>query len=170
MYTENACRASKDGEITPDNLEPIPKNPIIASFFNQIGNADELGSGTKNLFKYTRYYSGEYPQLIERDIFKIIVPLDDIYALDFVLRDSVGDSVRDKVGDKVGDTSIKRLNDNQQLILQYLKESPKLSATAIGKKIGISSRKVEVNIKKLKEQGFLMRIGNPRTGYWKVIE
>lgn len=118
--------------------------------------------GSYIVCKYTRYYSGEYPQLIEGDIFKIIVPLDDIYAQDFVLRDSVGD--------KVGDTSIKRLNDNQQLILQYLKESPKLSAVAIGKKIGISSRKVEVNIKKLKEQGFLMRIGNPRTGYWKVIE
>lgn len=32
MYVENASRASKDGLITPDNLEPNPKNPIIAAF------------------------------------------------------------------------------------------------------------------------------------------
>lgn len=33
MYVENASRASKDGLITPDNLEPNPKNPIIAAFY-----------------------------------------------------------------------------------------------------------------------------------------
>lgn len=33
MYTENANRALKEGLITPDNLEPNPKNPLIASFF-----------------------------------------------------------------------------------------------------------------------------------------
>ena len=32
MYTENANRSSGDGIITPDNMEPNPKNPIIASF------------------------------------------------------------------------------------------------------------------------------------------
>ena len=29
MYTENANRSSGDGIITPDNMEPNPKNPII---------------------------------------------------------------------------------------------------------------------------------------------
>lgn len=32
MYVENANRASQNIVITPDNMEPIPKNPIIASF------------------------------------------------------------------------------------------------------------------------------------------
>ena len=32
MYTENANRSLGDGIITPDNMEPNPKNPIIASF------------------------------------------------------------------------------------------------------------------------------------------
>ena len=45
MYVENANRASQYAVITPDNLEPNPKNPIIASFFRNIGYADQLGSG-----------------------------------------------------------------------------------------------------------------------------
>ncbi len=45
MYVENANRAVREGKITPDNLEPNPKNPIIASFFRNIGRADKLGSG-----------------------------------------------------------------------------------------------------------------------------
>lgn len=45
MYTENACKAHGQGPITPENLEPALKNPIIAKFFIQIGYADKLGSG-----------------------------------------------------------------------------------------------------------------------------
>ena len=33
MYVENASRAMGGGFITVDNLEPNPKNPIIAAFF-----------------------------------------------------------------------------------------------------------------------------------------
>ena len=45
----NANKALHYGVITPRNLEPEPKNPIIANFFHQIQLADELGSGVRNL-------------------------------------------------------------------------------------------------------------------------
>ena len=83
MYVENANRASQDAVITPENMEPFPKNPIIATFFRNIGYADQLGSGVRNLFKYSKYYSGKDPEFIEGDIFRIIVPLDDDYSFDF---------------------------------------------------------------------------------------
>jgi len=51
------------------------KNPIIARFFMNIGRADQLGSGIRNLYKYTKLYSGGEPELIEGDIFKTIIPL-----------------------------------------------------------------------------------------------
>lgn len=31
--------------------------PIISAFFSEIGRADELGSGVRNLFHYTKAYS-----------------------------------------------------------------------------------------------------------------
>lgn len=82
MYTENANRAVTGDPITPDNFEPNPKNPIIAAFFRNIGLADELGSGVRNLYYYSRRYSGADPELIDGDVFKIIVPLDDEYSFD----------------------------------------------------------------------------------------
>ena len=39
MFIENACRASSGEIVTPDNIEPDPKNPIIASFFREIAYA-----------------------------------------------------------------------------------------------------------------------------------
>ena len=63
-----AHRATGEGYITVDNLEPNPKNPIIAAFFRNIGYADQLGSGVRNLFKYSKYYSGQEPEFVEGDI------------------------------------------------------------------------------------------------------
>jgi predicted HTH transcriptional regulator len=53
----------EQGEINPNNFRAIPKNPIIAKFFYNIGRADELGSGVRNMFKYTKIYSGVAPKL-----------------------------------------------------------------------------------------------------------
>ena len=52
-----------------------PKNPAISKVFREIGLADELGSGMRNSYKYTRLYSGADPQFIEGDVFEIIIPL-----------------------------------------------------------------------------------------------
>lgn len=82
MYVENANRARKDGIITPENLEPYAKNPLIASFFRNIGYSDKLGSGVRKLFKYSYKYSGANPEFSEGDVFRITVPLNDEFSWD----------------------------------------------------------------------------------------
>lgn len=75
VHTANASRSFFSGRITPDNLYPRPKNPLIEKFFAQIGRAEELGSGTRTLFTYAPIYSnGGMPVLEEGDIFKAFVP------------------------------------------------------------------------------------------------
>jgi len=74
---ENGNRTHGFGAINPQTFTPFPKNPVIARVFKEIGMADELGSGVRNLFKFTGLYSnGNKPQLIEDDIFKIIIPIN----------------------------------------------------------------------------------------------
>lgn len=82
MFVENANRARKDGFITPENVEPYPKNPLIANFFRNIGYSDKLGSGVRKMFTYSRLYSGADPEFMEGDVFKIIVPLNEGYSWD----------------------------------------------------------------------------------------
>lgn len=76
LRTENASRAFFLGRITLADFNPVPKNPLIASFFNHLGLAEELGSGTRNLFKYTAAYSGREPILEEGSVFKATIPLE----------------------------------------------------------------------------------------------
>lgn len=77
LIIENGNKAHTHGIMTPANFSPFPKNPIIAGVFREIGWADELGSGVRNLFKYTKEYAGSDPQIIEEDVFKVTIPFNN---------------------------------------------------------------------------------------------
>ena len=55
-------------------------------------------------------------------------------------------------------------------IVKLLLENNQLSAAKLAEKIGVASRNIESNIKKLKELGILIRHGSPKNGYWEVID
>lgn len=78
IRTRNASRALWSGPVDLENLDPTPKNPIIARVFTQMGRSEELGSGTRNLYRLSRLYSGADPVLVEGDCFEAFVPVPDI--------------------------------------------------------------------------------------------
>lgn len=83
LLLDNASKAFRCGPVTPDNLSPIPKNPRIANFFKQMGLVDELGSGTRNLYRCCRLYSGGTPSLMEGDTFITSIPIEEpVYQLE----------------------------------------------------------------------------------------
>jgi ATP-dependent DNA helicase RecG len=84
--------------------------------------------------------------------------------------EKVGERVGEKVGEKVGDRNERKLNENQEKILLLIEENNSISARQLAEKIGISQRKIEENIVKIKKMGILVRKGSPKSGYWEVIE
>lgn len=74
IHTHNASRALYAGPVTPENLDPTPKNPIIANFFTQMGRSEELGSGVRNLYKCSLLYTGSLPKMSDGDSFEAFVP------------------------------------------------------------------------------------------------
>ena len=75
IYTENPNMPRTRGFITINNCIPYSKNPKIAKIFREIGLADELGSGVRNITNYSEIYSGQEPIFEEGDIFKATVLL-----------------------------------------------------------------------------------------------
>ena len=64
--------------IAKDLKQLINNGESLTVEFKEIGRADELGSGVRNLFKYSKIYSGAKPQLLEADIFRTIIPIRNI--------------------------------------------------------------------------------------------
>lgn len=162
MYVENANRASQNIVITPDNMEPIPKNPIIASFFRNIGYADQLGSGVRNLFKYSKFYSGNDPEFIEGDIFKIIVPLDEGNR-----EEQTTQSVT-QTTQLVTQTTQSKENDPEKNIMELIEQNPFLSQKQMAEKLNLNKNTLKYYIKKMKEKGVIERVGTNRKGKWIV--
>ena len=164
MFTENANRADSNEYITPNNFEPNPKNPIVSAFFRNIWLADELGSGTKNLYHYVPRYSGSDPEMIDGDIFRIIVPLNDDYSYD------AGTGKAQLKGNLK--RNLKRNDNNcaltEDLILEFLNNNPYATQIEVAAEIGKSRRSVQDAFKSLKESGKLERKGAKKNGKWVV--
>lgn len=77
VRTENSNKPHGFGVLNPETFTPFPKNPVIAAFFRQIGRADELGSGMRKLMRYGKAYGGANPELIEGDVFRIVVKVPE---------------------------------------------------------------------------------------------
>lgn len=81
IRTRNASRALFAGPVTLESLDPTPKNPTIANFFMQMGRSEELGSGTRSLYKFSRLYTGRGPVLEDGDQFTAFVPVPPVMAI-----------------------------------------------------------------------------------------
>ena len=67
-----------------------------------------------------------------------------------------------KLGDKLGD--------NQLQIIESIKMNPYISLSQLSTIVGISQTAIENNISKLKDLGFIKRIGPAKGGHWEVIK
>ena len=161
MYTENANRSSGDGIITSDNMEPNPKNPIIASFFRNIGWSDRLGSGVRNIFKYSKYYSGEEPEFVEGDVFRIIVPLNEDYSYDNVKN---GDK---KTAIKNGNKKIsKKTIQNYKKILEFMEEGKEYTIQDFCNLLNLKPSRTKELLKALTQD--IEQIGNNKNRKYRL--
>ena len=146
-----------------------------------IGYADKLGSGVRNLYKYSKIYSGKDPEFIEGDVFKIIVPLNED-----LINESLGQidtqantqaaPIDTQANTKAAsiDTQAASIDtqvdtqDNVTMILSYIKSNPTASQPKIAKELGININSLKGTIRKLRKAGKIEREGTSQKGKWIV--
>jgi ATP-dependent DNA helicase RecG len=158
IYAENWNRSNVRGRLDPEDFTPESKNPLISKFFVNIARADNLGSGIRNLYKYTKLYSGGEPELIEGDVFKTIIPLSATgdgftTTVDFA-------DVEENVAD-VAERPTER-------IVTMLRQNPEITGLEIADRLSLSRRTVQRYLKTLKDSGVIVRNGSDRAGRWIV--
>lgn len=141
VITENANKAIGYGEIDISNFQPKSKNPTIAKVFREIGLAEELGSGVRNVAKYSKIYSASEPKFIEGDIFKTEVNL----------------IMSNKKSNKKFMES-----PNVAKILDYLETKEKITSTTAREITGLSIEGVRKILQKLHAQGVIEAHGANR--------
>lgn len=133
IYTENWNRAQRIGRIEPQDFTPYPKNPILANFFMNIGYADSLGSGVRNLYKFTKIYSGGEPDLEEGDIFKLTVPLERYHV------------------EENKYNGMNRMSERQNAILCMIEDNNSIQVEDIAQNYGVSRATILREIQEIKK-------------------
>lgn len=161
IYTENANRASWSGEITPENFEPNPKNPIIASFFRNIGLADKLGSGVRNIFKYAKYYQGGHPHFFEQDVFRTSVEFESTTI-------KVGNATINATISDTDATINATISEEDLQMLRLIQAKPDITYTELSEQLDLHRATVARRIKSLVKKRVISRIGARKTGVWII--
>ena len=165
------------------------RNKGIANVFGQMGLVEAWGSGIKRIFSAAEEYGLPQPKVKEFDnMFRVELfrggdsmkrmtgTDDDILKNIDKSSGNIGEPSENigEPSENIGELHQRKkkytLNDTQRKIIELLTENNKLSASKLAGEIGVASRNIEVNLKKLKEQGILLRCGSPKTGYWVISD
>ena len=157
VRTENGNKARGLGAISLTDFVPYPKNPVIASVFKEIGWAEELGSGVRNIVKYSKVYSGTIPEFIDGDVFKTKISLNG------TVNGTVSGTVNDTVNVDVN------LSETEKAVLDCIRDNNSIGVAEIVSRTEKGRSTIMRAIKALKEKGFIRRVGSDKTGSWEIL-
>ena len=137
----------------------VPAGPAVASFRHVIYDrlADELGSGMRNLYKYSKPYSGKDPVLDDGDVFEAFVPVRWIDA-------GHGEQVNEQVNEQVTG-----LSGREAALLDALRADPSITYARAAALLGVSYATARRAFLSLRERGLVRREGSDRKGVWRAL-
>ena len=154
VEVKNANKPHSYGQINLSNLEPFPKNPHIAQFFTQMGRSEELGTGIRKVYKYSKAYSGsEDIEFLEQDIFITRVPLGKRFFETKQVNDGLNDG----------------LNDRQIQTLKLINENPGVQIKRIAEETKIPIDTLDRYIKYFVAKKLIERRGSKKAGGYYLI-
>jgi len=125
---------------------------------------ERLGSGIEKMKTLMREANLEEPRFESDSFFHVIFYRNPEYALKPFQKTGT-----EKVPERVTVKVPEKVTVNQKKILDMLARNGYTTIAELSSRIGISERKIKTNISKLKDKGYLHRIGPDKGGYWKVI-
>lgn len=133
-----------------------PFNPNIANGFFRAGFIETWGRGIEKICEACRNYGTTLPKYT-------------VYPEDIMIRFEAL-NVAKNVAENVADGSKNKIEENTPLVLEFLKQYPEITQKNIMENLNISKRTLERIISLLKENSYIERIGNNRSGYWQILK
>lgn len=139
----------------------VRRNPLIADLFNRMGKVERMGSGIDRMRNLMRDAGLKEPVFEMDEFFRVTFYRDPRYSLK---ADSF-EKVRATSEKTRGNTREK----TREKIIRSLKANPEITMERLAEIVGISSKGVEWQINKLKEDGVIRRIGPAKGGHWEIV-
>ena len=139
----------------------LPVNPLLANPVYLAGYIEQVGTGTNDLIERCVAMGLRKPEFRQDDDFTVV-----LWRETEVVESTLPDKLPDKLPNKLPDK-----------LLNLLKENGELTINQMSDILGISEKSVRIYLKKLTEDGLLVRVGarkyimsnNKRTP-WSIVK
>ena len=129
-----------------------PYNPDIANAFFRAGMIESWGRGIERIQQSCREAGLKLPEFSYQH--------SDLWV---VFHLGLSEKTSEKTSEKMSEKTSEK-------ILQAIRENEKVTISELSGLIGVTTRSIERNIKKLQEDGVLERVGPARGGYWELLQ
>ncbi len=152
MFISNSCILPSGWDVE-SLLQPhrsVPFNPAIANAFYRAGYIETWGRGIQKIYESCKELGVPAPEysIVGEDITVKFIAHDSIYS------DTVNGTVN--------------LSDFEKDILTAISQNPNYTRKQICDVMAVSLSTVSRTIKKLKDLGYINRVGSDKNGYWEI--
>jgi ATP-dependent DNA helicase RecG len=160
-------------QLLSDEYMSRPRNCQVAELFKDAGMSEEYGYGIKKIhaaFVDSGLRPPEFIKLPGRLIVRVFGTVADIPAVqesEPVAEKNADDSF-DIEPDQPGEETAGNYSDRERRILTFILDDSRIPLNEIAQKLTISKRTVLRDIKRMKQEKVIERIGSEKNGYWKI--
>lgn len=153
--------------VTKQNFgkESVRRNLIIADLFHRMGKVERMGGGIGRMRDLMKDAGLKGPIFEPDTFFRAIFHRNPEYSL----KPAMESGSQKRVVGKGVEGVVEKISLNQRKIFEAITKDPTISAQTLSEMIGISHRKIQMNIAKLKDYRLLKRIGPDKGGHWKIL-
>ena len=142
------------------------RNPKIQNMLRMVGYGENLGSGFPLILDAWKQAGLDTPVLnnkLELDMVELVLPLSAISENESNTTIEITPSTENEDREKSREKS-------RGQIIPIMRESPSITQTELSEYLQISVKAVEKQLKNLREEGIIRRVGPDKGGYWEVIQ
>jgi ATP-dependent DNA helicase RecG len=152
-----------------------PQSSHVSDLFAKIHFGEKMGTGFERIREVCRKENAPFPEIeFNENYFYVTFRQSHEYLkLAAEERERVTEKVEEKAIEKaiekVEEKATEKVTENQKRILEEIIKNKYITVKRLSEIIGISERKTQENIKKLKGKRLLKRVGPDKGGYWEIL-
>ena len=163
------------GKARPENFpnENDYRNPVIAEAMKILGYVNRFNRGIERVKEQLLNNGNPPPEFDYNKVTNFSVSVKDIpltgHDANILKKDKKEDETLNLYGLNSEEIR-KKFGRNSEEILKIIIADSKNTAQTMANIIKVTTRTIEKNLSKLKENGIIERVGSTKSGYWKIIK
>ena len=156
--------------MTVDNIftTRFARNPLISRVLTEMELVRELNEGVPRIFEEMKAARLPEPKIVETTTNVTVVLYNGKTAANNVqTTENTTQKTTENTTQKTTENTTQKTTEK---IIRILKERPYTTAGQLAEELGLTVDGVDYNIRKLKKQGRIVRIGGDKGGHWKINE